>query len=184
MAKLPLSERPSFDFVKSRLRERIPQQLSNLFVEDFQNDCGCDVETYDSELSATTVYLSLEGIKEFTDSERTVLPMMPDICSQNIWDLLEYACQKAGNKFSGAWLSTMLYNSNSDIQKVINVYKKHFGPVEFDYTGEIKNGLTAPFVPENCVYFLPEPDCFGVISVNASKFGAFCYTMNIMRKEI
>lgn len=180
--KLLESERPSIDYLWNVLNSKISKKLQNLFVIDLQTDCACATETYDATESALCT--SLNGIKEQIYGDRICLQMKKDICDQEIIDLLDAACKKASDKLVDLIPKCMLYNPNSDVKKLWEMFEKHCYPVTVSRSG-IKWGWNSfDFVPEDCVYFLPQPEFFGVITANVDKFGALCFPKSIMRKEL
>jgi len=77
----------------------------------------------------------------------------------------------------------MLYNPKSDIKKLIETFQEWVGLITFN-RGEPHGWIPASFVQEDCVYFLPDPEVLGVISVNIDKFGAMCFGKNIFKVEL
>lgn len=174
--KLPEAERPPMASISKRLDDRVSRKLQSLFVADIQNDCTCSIERYDSDMSGNVLYLSVEGIKEKTIGNGLPLPMKEDISDQEIWSLLEAAIKHAGNILGNFGIWAMLYNSKCDsekLQKAMLEWSRYIHPERI---------LSADFVPIDCVFFFPDPEFFGAISVNIDKFGAFCIADHIVKK--
>lgn len=186
--KLCEAERPPIESIVARLRERVPLKLSNLFVEDIQNDCCCSTETYDAWFDgndASMFYTSPNGIKLHTFGDRLPLPMKPDFSEKDVWDLLETASKKASTVDDGHIVFChMLHNPTSTIDKVGEAFVKHCGYININRSGDIMRWMPAPFVPKDCVFFTPEAEYFGAISANVDKFGAFCIARNMLRIEL
>jgi hypothetical protein len=181
--KLPENERPPVSSISKRLDERISRKIQNIFVQDIQNDCTCSIETYDSDICNDLVYLSKDGIQNGS-SNKIPLPMLNNICEKDIINLLELACKKAGNKWDDILLSKMLYNPANDGKKMIMVFEKYIHPIHVNRSGDVYGWIPMDFVPLDCVYLIPEPEFFGVLSVNIDKFGAFCFTNNIIKVDL
>lgn len=184
--KLCEADRPPFQSIMDRLNQRVSQKLVNLFVADIQNDCACSTETYDAGFSDCHMfYTSPEGIKLHVIGERLPLPMKSDFSEKDIWDLLKAASAKASAADHGFNINQhMLYNTESDVKKLWEVFEKHCHPVHVNRSGDITGWIAAPFVPKECVFFTPEPEFFGAISVNIDKFGAFCIAKNMVRIQL
>jgi hypothetical protein len=181
--KLLECDRPPIAEISKRLDDRISRKIQNFFVQDIQNDCSCNTETYDSGLEPNVFYISKEGIKEFPLQDRIPLPMKDDITEKEILDLLESACTKARDNCGDFSFRCMLYNPKSDIKKLIETFQEWVGLITFN-RGEPHGWIPASFVQEDCVYFLPDPEVLGVISVNIDKFGAMCFGKNIFKVEL
>lgn len=183
--KLCKADRPPMETIGARLNERVPLRLQNLFVVDIQNDCCCSTETYDAWFEAAMIYISPDGIKAHTFGDRLPLPMKPDFSEKDIWDLLEAGSKKASTVDDGhVVFCHMLHNPSSPIDKVGEAFVKHCGYININRSGDKMGWMKATFVPKDCVFFLPEPEFFGVISVNIDKFGAFCLARNMLRIEL
>ncbi len=181
--KLCDEDRPPMESIVARLRERVPIKLSSLFIEDIQNDCTCATETYDSGWHEMHIfYTSPEGIKQHVVGDRLPLPMKPDFSEKDIWDLLEASSKLAATtNHNFNVLHKMLFNPESDVKKLWRCFEEHCYPITTNRSGDIMGWITAPFVPKDCAFFLPEPEFFGAISVNVDKFGAFCQARNMVR---
>lgn len=183
--KLPESERPDLNLIRKRLEDRVSRKIRNLFVEDVQNDCTCNTETYDSDLNINTFFTSSEGIKEHSSDSRLPLPMKEEFSEKDILDLLERAIVKAVDSRDDLIYCKMLYNPKSDGKQLWATFEKQCGySPPMNRSGEIYDWVPLPFVPEDCVYFVPDPEFFGAISVNIDKFGAFCFGNHIVKKSL
>lgn len=183
MPKLPEDQRPPFAIIEAKLKERLSNKLARIFVQDIQNDCACDIEIYECDYDCI-LHTSLGGVKELSFG-RCTLPMQKDLTDKEIWILLEEACKKASLSPSFDLWNTMFYNVDSDIDKVLAIWQKTTSmDISANRGSEIVGWVAADFVPIDCVYFLPEPEFFGVISVNIGGFGVLCFPKNILRKSL
>jgi hypothetical protein len=188
--KVPESERPPFSLISKRLDDRVSRKIQNIFVQDIQNDCTCSIEVYDRDIDKVVVYLSSDGTKEMSFGDRFPLPMLEDLSTDNIYDLLKRACELASHtRPQNMFFARMLYNPESNpeaVDRALNelgssiVIRGRDGVILTESMPTI--GLS--FVPKDSVFFLPDPEFFGAISVNIDKFGAFCFPQNMMRKEL
>jgi hypothetical protein len=181
--KIPLDQRPPISSLSKRLNEKISKKILDIFVQDIQNDCACSTETYDTDLMNEIVYLSKDGVK-VEARDRMPLPMLNDISEKDIINLLDAACKKAGNKWDDILLSKMLYNPSNDGKKMVMVFEKYVHPIHVNRSGDIHVWIAMDFVPPDCVYLIPEAEYFGVITANIDKFGAFCFTNNIIKIDL
>jgi len=181
--KLPEAERPSIASISKRLDDRISRKIQNIFVQDIQNDCTCKTETYDSCFDQHVIYLS-EGDAQSSRGARIPLPMLNDLSEKDICSLLEVACKVAGNEWGDLHFSKMIYNPFNDRKKMYMAFEKYVHPIHINRSGEIYDWIPMDFVPLDCVYLIPEPEFFGVISVNIDKFGAFCFAHNIIKIDL
>lgn len=183
--KLPESERPSFESIHKRLDQMVSRKIQNIFVVDIQNDCTCSTEIYDADgFDNTVCYTSPEGLKENKWSSRLPLPMKNDLSEQEILNLLELACKYASDSCYDLVYRRMLYNPKSDVKKLYEIFEKYCHPVNINRSGDIMGWIPAAFVPEDCVYLIPDPEFFGALSVNIDKFGVFCIGNNVIRKSL
>lgn len=180
--KLPEHERPSLSSIYKKI-DHIPNHLQNIFVNDIQNDCTCSIEVYDSDHSNTVFYVSVDGIKEYKMfDERIRLPMIDSISEKDIWNLLQVACENSKNEWNDILFGHMLYNPQSDKLKLEKAYEKYVGRIHMFGDRSIAGWVAADFVPQDYVYLIPQPEFFGVLSTNIDKFGAFCFTRNIIKE--
>lgn len=183
--KLPESERPDFNLIRKRLEDRVSRKIRSLFVEDIQNDCTCSTESYDSDVNVDTFFTSSEGIKAHHFGTKLNLPMKDEFSEKDILDLLERALVEASDGHGDLTYCKMLYNTKSDGKQLWQTFEKYCGyPPHMNRSGDIYDWVALPFVPEDCVYFLPDPEFFGAISVNIDKFGAFCFANHILKKSL
>jgi hypothetical protein len=61
--KLPESERPTFESIHRKLNEKVSHSIQKFFVPDIQNDCSCNIESYDSGQEVDVLCLTSCGIK-------------------------------------------------------------------------------------------------------------------------
>lgn len=177
--KLAEAERPPISIISKRLDDRVSRKIQNIFVQDIQNDCSCTTETYDSDFDKAVTYLSEEGIKI---QNMSPLPMMNDISEKDVLNLIETACNHAGNECGDVIISKMIYNPSTYGLRLKEVWEKSTGrDVHFTRSGETPEWIPMDFVPVDCVYLIPEPEFFGCLSVNIEKFGAFCFSHNIIK---
>lgn len=187
MAKLPEHLRPPFNEIVEKLNARISQKFRSLFIFDIQNDCSCDIEKYDViDQESSALVISKNGIEKL-DSSLIHLPMMPEISDKDIWSLLEKAIEYAPDRQLNhdIWLNRMLYNPSSDMEAVCKEFKKvakH--DIWLNKDGTIFGFWPADFVPKDFVYFIPEPDFFGVISAVIDKYGAFCMPKQMLKRML
>lgn len=177
--KLPESERPPYSLIQKRLDERVSKTIQNLFIVDIQNDCTCHIEKYAADIDMKYVFFSSGGIKIHTLGDQIKLPMQTEISNQDIWKLLEIACMNSSSlkKYPFPY-ERVLFNPKSNIEKCIKQYEKY---CRRDWTSYQRNWVSASFVKEDCVYFVPDPEFFGVISANIDKFGCFCIADSILK---
>jgi hypothetical protein len=186
--KISEDQRPSSSSISKRLNDRISRKIQNLFVQDIQNDCCCDIERYDTntDVKNYSIYLSETDIKSSLNGSKTLcLPMLNNISEKNIFHLLE----EAGNQSDGNVLSDnvsinlfprfVIYNPDSNIENVIYTYREYTNLNSFQ-----DDSVAVKFVPKHQVWFTPDPEFFGCISVNIDKFGVFCIPNRIYKKEL
>lgn len=117
--------------------------------------------------------------------------MLTELSINDIWDLLKLACDNAGNECGDFLLRYMLFNPKTASSKLKEAYETWCGKLS-DWevmvlaTGPkyLDDWIEAPFVPEDCVYITPDPEFFGVISVNIDKFGAMCFPAHILKISV
>lgn len=189
--KLPEDQRPSISSIWAKVDKKIPKVLQNVLVMDVQNDCGCTIEKYDTEPAREVVYLTSEGIKEATFAEgRLPLPMLDDISEADIWSVMQRACELATESFPEELvISKMLFNPHVSRKDLLIAFERWSRPARIknrydELIMEYYDWISAPFVPMDCVYFIPDPEFLGCISVNVDKFGVFCIPKHIAKKPL
>jgi|SRR6185436_4662808 len=181
--KISEEHRPSILSISKKLDSKISKQLQSFFIIDLQNDCNCSIENYDAEIDCTIAYLSTSGVKYYNSSHCLALPMLSEICDQDILNLL----QEAGTTSSGVsnidcLPTNMLFNIENDSDQVWSIYKKYTKQYVPSINRAFINGVFgADFVPKNQIWFMPQPEFFGCISVNIDKFGVFCLPQQIFK---
>lgn len=182
-SKIDYSLRPTINSLSKRLEDRVSHKIRNLFIQDIQNDCSCIIEKYEILPRSQIAYIyNINEIKTSVEGMRFDLPMHSEISDQNIYNLLETACKLSkSDTISDAKYSSMLFNHNSNIEKLYIMFEQYCGPIITNRSSDIYGWMNLYFVPIDCCYMLPEPENLGVISVNINNFGAFCITDNILK---
>lgn len=184
MTKIPEAERPPFEEIQNKLYDRVSHSLRQLFVCDIQNDCGCDVETYDCDLETNVWFLeSNSSVKRLEIGNRMSCPILPEISNNSIELLLQKACEGVNNYCTTDTIpAAVLANPKCDTDKLVHILDKITRRgLSINRSGIIYGAALLDFVPENHFYILPDPEFFGVIAVNLGGYGAFCYSKCIYR---
>lgn len=160
--KIPLDQRPSFESLSKKIDLLLPKQIQKMFVVDFQNDCACDIETYDVDAS-NLYYLEKNGISNHKLGSRFCCPMLPEISVKDVCDLLLKVFENAIELNSMPDCEFIIINNDSSLS---NVYS---------------NTIKVPLNNNEYVYFIPQPEYFGCLSVNLAGFGLFCFAYDIFK---
>ena len=174
MAKLPESERPPWKEIQKRLFDKVSHRYRQLFIEDIQNDCACDVETYDCDASVDTWYLSApDKAEKVLFKERLPLPMMQDISDKSIELLLKKVYENISDTPNRDLVYTaVITNHKSD--KISQIKPLNY----------IDRVALVDFVPVNEFIMLPDPEFFGAITVNIGGYGAFCFSSTTFKYKV
>ena len=187
MAKLPIEERPPYEEIRGRLLSRVSAQYRQLFVEDVQNDCACDIETYDRDLEYDTWYLSApDKVEKIMFGDKIPLPMLPDISDKSILLLLERACKDIGfNPTTDTVPGALLTNAKSTGDKIVHIMEKVLNRgISMNRSGLVYGLAFADFVPVDEFILLPEPEFFGAITNNIGGYGAFCFSNPLFKYKV
>lgn len=187
MAKLPVCERPPYEEIQKRLFDRISYPLRQLFVTDVQNDCACDIETYDCDTEYDTWYLTApDKVEKIKFQDRLPLPILSDISDQSILLLLQKACENIGNfPTTDTIPSALLTNSKSTGSKIVHIMEKvlHRG-ITMNRSGIVYGLAFADFIPVDEFILIPDPEFFGVITNNIGGYGAFCFSNPLFKYKV
>ncbi len=187
MAKLPVEERPPFEEIRGRLSSRVSYQYRQLFVEDIQNDCACDIETYDCDVDYDAYYLTAaDKVAKVKFHDRLPIPMLPEISDKSILLLLQKACENIGDlPRTDTIPSSLLTNSKSDGNKIIHIMEKVLNRgICANRSGVIYGLAYADFLPVDEFVLIPEPEFFGVITNNIGGYGAFCFSNPLFKYKV
>lgn len=178
--KIPESQRPDVKKLYDTLDLHVSKTLQDIFVVDAQNDCACSVELYDSSLNFESYHLSESGIQHHHSSENLALPILPNINSASILELISFATKKAGgNLLNDVVYSGMIYNPASNLELVSKTFEHYIGKIISDHRGGNYRWLSLETVPLDRIYLIPDSEFFGVIAINLGGIGAFCINSNI-----
>lgn len=176
MAKIPECERPDWKLMLAQLHTKVSPQYRQIFVEDIQNDCACEIETYDADIEGTMLYLSAPDKVEHNRGERMPLPILPDISDASILLLLKEVCEKAqGYTTSDTVPYVGLLNVNASQEQQDQVRKRIYR------SWKQEGIILVDFVPEGSYFLFPEPEFFGVITMNIRGYGSFGIPNNVSR---
>jgi hypothetical protein len=158
--------------------ENLLKQFKNLLVIDPQEDCDCPVEKYDGQVNINYIFPK-DGIPNMVKFDRnSILPipmssepidyqqfkncLLASLPYANMIDkvnVYEYSSLLISNKFKGEnlskeWQDTLVdyFIRNNDYNNIV---------------------ITLSEIPENYIYFMPEPEFFGCFTWNISKYGMF-----------
>ncbi len=187
MAKLPIEERPPYEEIQRRLFDRVSYQYRQFFVNDVQNDCACDVETYDCDVDYDTWYLTApDKVEKVKFQDRLPLPMLPEISDKSILLLLKKACENVGDyPRTDTIPSGLLTNPKSDGKKIVHIMEKVLNRgICANRSGIIYGLAYADFLPVDEFILIPEPEFFGVISNNIGGYGAFCFSNPLFKYKV
>lgn len=171
--KLPEDQRPDWTEMRKRLYSKVSAPLRQIFIEDVQNDCACEIETYDIVDQDTTgcFYLAAPDRVEILHSCNKVnLPIIPDISDESIRLLLRTVCEKVSGVSNADTIPyvAMVHPNATPEQKAL-VDKQIYRSSDWKPDGII----LADFVPEDGYYLFPEPEFFGALTMNIGGYGAF-----------
>jgi len=76
--------------LRNKLLDKISPLWEELFIFDIQNDCDCDIEKYDNDVSGTVVTLDLNVIQH---NHYITLQMLPNINNQMLIEMVIKAQQ-------------------------------------------------------------------------------------------
>jgi hypothetical protein len=187
MAKLPMEERPPFEEIQRRLFDRVSAQYRQLFVEDVQNDCACDVETYERDPEYDTWYLTApDKVEKILFGDRISCPMLPDISDKSILLLLQKACENIGDTPTTDTIPrALLTNHQSTGDKIVHIMEKvlHRG-ISMNRSGLCYGLAYADFLPIDEFVLFPEPEFFGAITNNIGGYGAFCFSNPLFKYKV
>jgi len=95
--KLPLNLRPPASELWDKVNKTIPKKYRELFLHDYQNDCACPTERYESDIN----FLYIDANKKISTSgqHRVVLPIAEDMRVEDIELLMSEVCDKAEENF-------------------------------------------------------------------------------------
>jgi len=96
--KLPETQRPPISQIRQQLNEKVPKYLQSIFIVDIQNDCDCNIETYDADPIQNYLLLDNENICTITKKTRIECPMTQNIDQELIINLLKTASKYAQHK--------------------------------------------------------------------------------------
>lgn len=189
--KIAENHRPSLKEIETRLRKTILPVFFQIFVEDIQNDCDCETEEYEyyNQIECYnqiyTLCTSPNGILRQVDNI-CKLPMNNNLNNDDIWELLKKACQEASDEMliDDVMYCKMIYNPKSDFFKIIEIYKKTTKMKLRSENGEFPDLIAVDFVPIDNVYFFPEIEFFGVLTINLAGLGAMCVPKSILKKQL
>ena len=177
MAKLPESERPDSRIMRERLQSKVSILYRQMFIEDVQNDCACEIETYDAEGDTDMWYLSAPDKVELNPNvSRMCLPMIPDISDQSILLLLKKVCENAhGLSGSDVIPYVGLVNAKATQEQQDLVRKRIYR------SWKQEGIILTDFVPEDTYFLFPEPEFFGALGMNIRGYGAFGIVKTVSR---
>lgn len=177
MAKLPESERPDSKLMRDQLYSKVSPQFRQIFVEDVQNDCACEIETYDAIDEASMWYLSATDKVELNPSiHRMCLPMIPDISDQSILLLLKKVCENVQSLSDADVVPYVaLLNLKATTEQQESVRKRIYR------SWKQEGIILVDFIPEDTYFLLPEPEFFGALTMNIRGYGAFGISKTVSR---
>jgi hypothetical protein len=187
MAKLPECERPPFKEIEKRLNDRVSQQYRQLLVQDIQNDCGCEFETFDRDIDLKAWYLDgSQSVKALQYGDRLPVPMLPDISDQDIIALFKAVCDDAiDHPLKDIVPAAVIANPKCDKNKLVHILDSVTKTGLVINRSGVTHGLAfMDFIPEDTFYILPDPEYLGAITVNITGFGAFCFSGNIAKYTV
>ena len=177
MVKLPESERPDSRIMRERLYNKVSPLYRQMLIEDVQNDCACEIETYDAEGDADMWYLSAPDKVELNPNvSRMCLPMIPDISNESILLLLKKICENVqGTSTSDVVPYVGLVNSKATQEQEEQVRKRIYR------SWKTEGIIRVDFVPEDTYFLFPEPEFFGALGMNIRGYGAFGIVKTVSR---
>lgn len=176
MAKLPESERPNWKQMNDLLHTKIGPQFRQMFVEDVQNDCACQFETYDANIEQGMWYLTASDKVELNLGAMMPLPMIPDISEKSILLLLKTLCETVeGYTTSEVVPYVGLLNTKATQAQQEQVRKRIYR------SWKQEGIILVDFVPEDSYFLFPEPEFFGVLTMNIRGYGAFGIPKTVSR---
>lgn len=177
MAKIPESERPDWRGMHTRLQSKVSIPYRQMFVEDVQNDCACEIETYDAEGDTDMWYLSAPDKAELNPHKsRMCLPMIEDISDQSILLLLEKVCESVSGLSTADVVPYVgLLNPKATTEQQDLVRKRIYR------SWKQEGIILVDFVPEDTYFLFPEPEFFGALGMNIRGYGAFGVTKTVSR---
>lgn len=148
--------------------------FQNLLVIDPQEDCHCDTEIYDSGESTKCVWLR-DGLTEIVNCyHRILLPMSLQPITFNqfkycLLDALPYASPVKSTEdiFS---TSKLLVNTKFNFDKLS---KEYYCIIDHLISRRDNTLICLSEIPENHIYFVPDPEFLGVFTWNLSRHGMF-----------
>lgn len=154
----------------------VDKKLLDLFVVDVPTDSSVN-PLYDLDLKDGNAFvISADGIMEapIDITGRLECPTLESITAKDVWKLLDWARSLAPDSpIDPLLVSKMLYNPESDPQKLFETSEKYGVPFTPNRSGECHWWVQALFLPKDRVYLLPDPEHFGCIFCNGEKFAAF-----------
>ena len=179
--KLPLEQRPNIKSIENRLTSRIDKKLLNLFVIDLQNDCDCEIEKYGFDYLDKVLILDNHNVRFHNDIN---LPMMNEICNQDIKNLLTEAFKYAKDTPGDTHYSKVIYNTNTQLSLETFNILDNICPLYQGRSGVSLNYFGLDFIEPGFAYIMPDEEFFGLVTANINKFGAFCFPENICKVKL
>lgn len=160
-------------------KEDCLKEFKDILVIDPQEDCHCPIERYNAEIDTTYIWLK-DGKPDsisFGHSYVTTLPVPMSIESigyeqfkECLIASLPYAVAVNNvNDFSYERYSRLLINKNFNSNLLSNEWKN----ILVDYFIRPNLIITLSEIPENYIYFLPDPEFLGCFTWNLSRHGMF-----------
>jgi hypothetical protein len=176
MAKIPDCERPDWKLMQAQLYKKVSPQYRQIFVEDLQNDCACEVETYSVGIDNGALYLSAPDTVEVNLGCEMPLPMVSDISDASVLLLLKKVCEKAeGYTTNDVIPYVSLLSNKATLAQQDRVRK------QISRSWKTESIILVDFVSEDSYFLFPEPEFFGVLTMNIRGYGSFGIPNNVSR---
>ena len=168
----------STELIIENLNQHISKQISRLFVIDvLPKDARPE---YDLDGKGTFCYLENNSVKHMHHMRSFLLPTVNNLNEATILSLVKetiyLATDDANPTDVSHWI--MVHDPESDLEKLEKAYYAH---CQSTLPINKENWLPMPSLGTNVVYFLSEPEWFGCISIDATRFGAFCVPNSIKK---